>query len=56
LEDTQKKPAELIMNWHELNSASEVPMAQRITEDYKRMYYFVQLLQFFTGPVEEVQP
>jgi hypothetical protein len=53
LEDMQKKPAELIMNWKELESASEEPLAKRITDDYKRMYYFVQLLQFFTGPVEE---
>ncbi|MDR2767495.1 MAG: DUF5312 domain-containing protein [Treponema sp.] len=53
LEDMQKKPAELIMNWHELSGASEAPLAQRIANDYKRIYYFVQLLQFFTGPVEE---
>jgi hypothetical protein len=53
IEDMQKKPAELIMNWRELESASEEPLAKRITDDYKRMYYFVQLLQFFTGPVEE---
>ncbi|MDR1390157.1 MAG: DUF5312 family protein [Treponema sp.] len=53
LEDMQKKPAELIMNWHELGSASEQPLSRRIAEDYKRMYYFVQLLQFYTGPVEE---
>ena len=53
LEDMQKKPAELIMNWRELESASEEPLGKRLTEDYKRMYFFVQLLQFFTGPVEE---
>ena len=53
LEDMQKKPAELVMNWRELESASEEPLAKRITEDYKRMYFFVQLLQFYTGPLEE---
>ncbi|MDR2471684.1 MAG: DUF5312 domain-containing protein [Treponema sp.] len=56
LEDMQKKPAELVMNWRELESASEEPLAKRVTEDYKRMYFFVQLLQFFVGPVEEENP
>jgi hypothetical protein len=53
LEDMQKKPSEVITNWNELESASTEPLAGRIANDYKRMYYFVQLMQFFTGPVEE---
>ncbi|MDR0586267.1 MAG: DUF5312 domain-containing protein [Treponema sp.] len=53
LEDYQKKPAELIMNWKELESVSESPIVSRVTETYKRIYYFVQLLQFYSGPVEE---
>jgi hypothetical protein len=55
LEDMQKKPAEIVMNWRELESAStsEAPLAKRMTDDYKRMYYFVQLLQFFVGAIEE---
>jgi hypothetical protein len=53
LEDYPKKPAELIMNWKELEFASESPITSRITEDYKRIYYFVQLLQFYAGPVED---
>ncbi|MDR1930278.1 MAG: DUF5312 domain-containing protein [Treponema sp.] len=53
LEDMPKKPAELIMNWKELEGASEQPLGRRMADDYKRMYYFVQLLQFFAGPVEE---
>jgi hypothetical protein len=53
LEDYQKKPAELIMNWKELESVSESPVVSRVTETYKRIYYFVQLLQFYAGPVEE---
>jgi hypothetical protein len=55
LEDMQKKPAEIVMNWRELESASasEVHLAKRMTDDYKRMYYFVQLLQFFVGAIEE---
>jgi hypothetical protein len=58
LEDMQKKPAELIMNWRELETAADfdVPLGQRITNDYKRMYFFVQLLQFFTAPVAQEEP
>jgi len=58
LEDMQKKPAELIMNWRELESAADFdkPLAQRMTEDYKRMFFFVQLLQFFTAPLVQEEP
>jgi hypothetical protein len=45
LEDLQKSPRELIMNWKELESASPEPMAQRITTIYKKMYCFIQILQ-----------
>jgi hypothetical protein len=53
LEDYQKSPHELIINWKELEGASEIPIAQRITEIYKKMYFFVQMLQFFVQPIEE---
>jgi len=58
LEDMQKKPAELIMNWKELEVAAnfEEPLGKRVSDEYKRMYYFVQLLQFFAGPVESEGP
>ncbi len=49
LEDYQKSPKELVMNWKELESSSEEPLPQRITAVYKKIYYFVQLMQFFTG-------
>ena len=53
IEDSQKKHSELILNWRELESASEAPLVKRIADDYKRMYYIVQLLQFFYGPIME---
>ena len=53
LEDMQKKHPEIIMNWRELESSSDIHLSKRITDDYKKMYYFVQLLQFYTGPLEE---
>jgi hypothetical protein len=49
LEDYQKNPKELLMNWKELEASSEDPLPPRITAVYKKMYYFVQLMQFFTG-------
>lgn len=45
LEDLQKSPRELIMNWKELESASPEPLVQRITTIYKKMYCFIQILQ-----------
>ncbi|MCX7949323.1 MAG: DUF5312 domain-containing protein [Treponemataceae bacterium] len=50
LEDYQKTPHDLIINWKELEGASEHPIDQRITEVYKKIYYFVQLMQFFVKP------
>lgn len=47
LEDYQKTPHELIINWKEIEFASEVPIDQRIAVVYKKIYYFVQLMQFF---------
>ena len=55
LEDMPKNPHELITNWKELESSAnfDMPLGKRMAEDYKRMFFFVQLMQFFTGPLEE---
>ncbi|MDR2110821.1 MAG: DUF5312 family protein [Spirochaetaceae bacterium] len=53
MEDYPKNPHELIINWKELESSSEVPIIQRITDVYKRMYYFVQIMQFFAHSPDE---
>jgi hypothetical protein len=47
LEDYQRNPHELLINWKEIELASERPIAERITDVYKKIYYFVQLMQFF---------
>jgi hypothetical protein len=49
LDDFQKSPHELIMNWKELGSASRMPIGQRIAEAYKKINYFIQLMQFFSS-------
>ena len=50
LDDIQKPKHELLMNWKDLEGISEIPLTQRIAESYKRLYYFVQLIQAFAGP------
>jgi hypothetical protein len=45
IDDYQKSPHDLIINWKELEGTSEIPLIQRLTVNYKRIYFFVQLLQ-----------
>jgi hypothetical protein len=47
MDDFQKSPHELIMNWKELGYVSRTPIGPRITEAYKKINYFIQLMQFF---------
>jgi hypothetical protein len=53
LEDYPKNPHEMIINWKELESASESPLPQRIAAVYKQLYSFVQIMQFFAHSPEE---
>lgn len=45
IEDYAKKKPELLLNWREVEGMSEQPINERMTEVYKRIYYFIQLLQ-----------
>jgi hypothetical protein len=53
LDDCEKKPFELIMNWKELNSVTKLPMAQRISAVYKKLALFIQLMTMEKAPEEE---
>jgi len=53
MDDYEKKPFELIMNWKELAGVSKVPLNQRIASAYKKINYFVQLMLMETKGVEE---
>ena len=53
MDDFEKKPYELIMNWKELSSVSKVPLIQRIGAAYKKINYFVQLMLLETRQTEE---
>ena len=50
--DFEKKHPELMMNWKELALTSKVPLIQRISDAYKKINYFVQLMLLETR-VEE---
>jgi hypothetical protein len=53
LEDHQKKSGELIMNWKELGQVSKTPLLQRLSEAYKKINYFVQLMLLETRHSDE---
>ena len=53
LDDYEKKPYELIMNWKELAGFSKLPLVQRMTAAYKIINYFVQLMILEAKPLEE---
>ena len=47
LEDKGKKDHELIINWKEIESASDFNVKDEISRIYRKIYHFVQLMQFF---------
>ncbi|MDR0585239.1 MAG: DUF5312 family protein [Treponema sp.] len=48
IEDGQKKRPELLVNWRGLNSVSKLPLIQRLSDDYRKINYFIQLMQLCT--------
>lgn len=48
VEDYERVDHELIINWKELNGLSEQPLNARMSEVYKVLYYFIQLLQIYS--------
>jgi len=53
MDDFEKKPFDLVMNWKELALYSKVPISQRIAAAYKKINYFVQLMILETKPLED---
>lgn len=47
LDDHARQPHELLINWKEIELASDPPIAQRMLAVYKNIYLFIQLMQFF---------
>jgi hypothetical protein len=53
VEDLEKSPHELIINWKELSMFSKNPLGQRITDAYQKINSIVQLLKCFNRLPEE---
>lgn len=47
LEDHKTKPAELILNWREIETASARAIDQSIAAIYRKIYHFSQLMQYY---------
>lgn len=47
IEDYGRTEDPLILNWREIESASEEPIEERLKIAYARMYHFVQLMQIY---------
>ncbi len=47
IEDHAKPHHEVILNWKEIENAAAHPIREWMLEAYKKIYYLVQLLQFF---------
>jgi hypothetical protein len=47
IDDITKSRHELILNWKEVEGIAAIPMKESMTESYKKIYYMVQLLQFY---------
>lgn len=47
VEDIERVDHQLIINWKELASSSEGQLKNRMADVYKRIYYFIQLLQMY---------
>jgi hypothetical protein len=48
--DYEKSIHELIVNWKEIESVSEVPIPTRISKTYKKIHGFVTILHLFMNP------
>jgi hypothetical protein len=47
IEDFDKSHREILLNWKEVESASPAPLREIMVGTYKKIYYIVQLMQFF---------
>ncbi|MDR2500376.1 MAG: DUF5312 family protein [Treponema sp.] len=52
-DDYQKEIHLLIANWKELEANTAVPLGKWIADVYKKIYYFIQILQIFIQSMKE---
>ena len=46
-DDYGSTPSNLVINWQELATLSSVPLKDTMAKEYRRIYYFIQLLRIF---------
>jgi hypothetical protein len=47
LEDYEQRPHEVITNWKEIEQYADEDIKKKITDIYKKMYHFIQLMQYY---------
>ena len=55
IEDLARERPEVLLNWKDLQGYSEQPLAPQLSAIYKRIYYFVQLMQMHV-PTQTQRP
>jgi hypothetical protein len=53
IDDLGKPHHEVILNWKEVENAAGKPMKDTLTDIYKKIYYMVQLLQYYVKEDKE---
>ncbi|HAE21662.1 MAG TPA: hypothetical protein DCG47_04970 [Spirochaetaceae bacterium] len=53
IDDLGKSHHEVILNWKEVENAAGKPMKDTLTDIYKKIYYMVQLLQYYVKEDKE---
>lgn len=47
IDDYRAPKHELVVNWKEIEAMSEEPLVNQMSELYKKIYYFLQLMQYY---------
>jgi len=47
IDDYRSPKHELLVNWKEIETMSEEPLGNEMSEIYKKIYYFLQLMQYY---------
>ena len=48
IEDHGRRRPEVVLNWKEMETQSANDLQERMIAAYKQLYYFVQLMQFYS--------
>ncbi len=56
IDDHDKKPHEVLVNWKEIETTTDNRIKAMMTTVYKKIYFFIQLLQNFVKEQKEPQP